>query len=235
MSRNSSPPAPDGETLLQCLPPSWVRSTVPAVPATHAVERLTAARPRKRAVLPLSLRRQPPCRPVAGGAGEATGRGAAEPADGVPETGDGTTGARAGGAEAEVGAVAAEAMAGGAAAGTASAVAATVATARRRKALRQLRPRTPPALRPTVRPLTPHKRPLPLPNLSSRPNNSPHSAIAPHPARVVRRKLAQSDRAVQATGRAPRASSTPPGPRRGPDVHSTRARPAPHGQPPDSR
>ena len=58
MSRNSSSPAPGGETFRQLRPPSAVRSTVPFEPATHAAFRLTAARPRNRTSVPVSLRLQ---------------------------------------------------------------------------------------------------------------------------------------------------------------------------------
>lgn len=56
MSRNWSSAAPGGETFRQLAPPSVVRSTVPWVPATQAVFRLTADSPRKRtSVAPLSF------------------------------------------------------------------------------------------------------------------------------------------------------------------------------------
>ncbi len=59
MSRNWRSAAPGGETFRQLAPPSVVRSTVPAVPATHAVLLLTAESPRNRtSAAPLSLSSQ---------------------------------------------------------------------------------------------------------------------------------------------------------------------------------
>ncbi|CAM5654215.1 hypothetical protein SNARM312S_01470 [Streptomyces narbonensis] len=58
-SRNSSSPAPGGETFRQLRPPSVVRSTVPLEPAAQAVLRSTAASPRKRASVPVGVSCQP--------------------------------------------------------------------------------------------------------------------------------------------------------------------------------
>src|SRR3954454_3611109 len=53
MSRNCSAAASAGPTLCQLRPPVGIRSTVPAVPATHATDALTAASPRNRTVTPV--------------------------------------------------------------------------------------------------------------------------------------------------------------------------------------
>src|SRR3954453_5309979 len=53
MSRNCSAAASAGPTRCHLRPPVVVRSTVPAVPATHATDALTAASPRNRTVTPV--------------------------------------------------------------------------------------------------------------------------------------------------------------------------------------
>ncbi|BCJ42179.1 hypothetical protein GCM10010168_92970 [Actinoplanes ianthinogenes] len=55
MSRNWSAAASAGPTEDQLRPPSTVRRTVPALPATQATDALTGASPRNRAVEPVSL------------------------------------------------------------------------------------------------------------------------------------------------------------------------------------